>query len=133
MQRFIVMILLILASSACSADPSGKAADTGAPASGEVRQTSAGSLVAWDESKAEWVDIETFWLRYAEANGGLTWGKSREYPEYDKVKEFDKLLIELDQGNCLMEFFHSRWRRANDVRRWDDAFNEYGGCPFVFD
>jgi len=32
-----------------------------------------------------------------------------------------------------MEFIHERWRRANDVRRWDDAFNDYAGCPHVFD
>lgn len=31
-----------------------------------------------------------------------------------------------------MEFFHNRWRRANDVRRWDPLFNEHGGCPDVF-
>ena len=79
------------------------------------------------------VDIETFWQQYADANGGLTWGKSTTYPEYEKVREGDTLLIQLAQGPCLMEFFHSRWRRANDVRRWDPSVNEYGGCPYVFD
>lgn len=78
-------------------------------------------------------DIEQFWMSYAESKGGLTWGKSSTYPEYEKVNEGDTLLIQLDQGNCLMEFFHSRWRRANDVRRWDDSINSYGGCPYVFD
>ena len=78
-------------------------------------------------------DVEAFLMDYANANGGLTWGRSASYPEYEKVKEGDTLLIELAQGPCLMEFFHSRWRRANDVRRWNPSVNEYGGCPYVFD
>ncbi len=79
------------------------------------------------------MNIEAFWLQYADSKGGLTWGKSSSYPDYDKVKEGDTLLIELEQGPCLMEFFHSRWRRANDVWRWDDSINAYGGCPHVFE
>ena len=81
---------------------------------------------------ADGMDVETFWLNYAKSKGGLTWGKSTSYPEYEKVKEGDTILIQLNQGPCLMEFFHSRWRRANDVKRWDDSINEYGGCPYVF-
>ncbi|MDX1406343.1 MAG: hypothetical protein R3192_17540, partial [Woeseiaceae bacterium] len=65
--------------------------------------------------------------------GGLTWGRRTDYPPYDQVDELDTMIIELESGPCLMEFFHTRWRRANDVRRWDAAFNEYGGCPNVFD
>lgn len=78
-------------------------------------------------------DIENFWAEYANSKGGLTFGETSNYPEYSKVKEGDTLLIKLAQGNCLMEFFHGRWRRANDVRRWDDSINAYGGCPYVFD
>ena len=78
-------------------------------------------------------DIETFWSEYARAKGGLTWGSGTQYPDYDKVNEGDTLLIQLDKGPCLMEFFHNRWRRANDVWRWDDTMNQYGGCPYVFD
>lgn len=78
-------------------------------------------------------DVESFWLAYAESKGGLTWGKTSEYPEYEKVKEGDTMIVEVAQGPCLMEFFHERWRRANDVRRWDESMNEYGGCPYVFD
>ena len=85
--------------------------------------------VSWNKG----MDIETFWLDYANSKGGLTWGASTVYPEYKKVKEGDTLLIQLEQGPCLMEFFHSRWRRANDVRRWDELINAYGGCPYVFD
>ena len=79
------------------------------------------------------VETEAFWLDYAASKGGLTWGRSTSYPEYAQVKEGDTLMIELAQGPCLMEFFHSRWRRANDVRRWDPSVNEFGGCPYVFD
>jgi hypothetical protein len=32
-----------------------------------------------------------------------------------------------------MQFHHEKWRRAQDVNRWDDKFNLYGGCPYVFD
>ena len=64
--------------------------------------------------------------------GGLTWGSGTEYPPYAEVSELDTFLVQVDEGTCLMEFFHERWRRANDVRRWDDAFNNYGGCPHVF-
>lgn len=78
-------------------------------------------------------NIELFWQQYTESKGGLTWRKSSIYPEYDKVSEGDTFLVELKQGPCLMEFFHSRWRRANEVRRWDESINSYGGCPFVFD
>lgn len=78
-------------------------------------------------------EIESFWLKYTNLKGGLTWGSTSQYPDYDKVKEGDTLLIQLDQGPCLMEFFHSRWRRANDVRRWGEPINAYGGCPHVFD
>ena len=78
-------------------------------------------------------DIEAFWLEYANANGGITWGRSAEYPEYEKVQEGDTFMVEVAQGPCLMEFFHNRWRRANDVRRWHQSINEFGGCPYVFD
>lgn len=78
-------------------------------------------------------DIEAFWLQYTTLKGGVTWGRASEYPEYEKVNEGDTFLVQLEQGACLMEFFHSRWRRANDVRRWGEAMNSYGGCPYVFD
>ncbi len=84
----------------------------------------------------EWkpgINIDQLWQDYANANGGITWGTSTEYPEYSKVKEGDTFLVQVEQGTCLMEFFHERWRRANDVRRWDDSVNEHSGCPYVFD
>jgi hypothetical protein len=78
-------------------------------------------------------DIEPFWQQYTESKGGITWARSSTYPEYEKVSEGDTFLVQLTQGPCLMEFFHSRWRRANEVRRWDESIDSYGGCPFVFD
>lgn len=99
---------------------------------GMAKVNASGETVLWDNSSQSWMKVEPFWLKYAEENGGLTWGATDTYPEYEMVKEGDKILIQLQQGNCLMEFFHSRWRRANDVRRWDDKVNEYGGCPYVF-
>lgn len=100
---------------------------------GQVRENGHGQLEAWDKENSRWLSMEGFWQAYADRKGGYTWGASREYPPYEQVNEFDTLLIQLDSGNCLMEFFHSRWRRANDVRRWDERFNEYGACARVFD
>lgn len=100
---------------------------------GEVRTNADGSLEAWDAREEEWVNLEQFWDRYAARRGGLTWGRRFDYPRYQEVDELDTMIIELESGPCLMEFFHTRWRRANDVRRWDATFNEYGGCPYVFD
>ena len=92
-----------------------------------------GGFDVYDAELDRWVEPTRFWLNYAERRGGLTWGRGAAYPPYGEVKEFDTFLVELDQGPCLMEFFHTRWRRANDVRRWNDRFNDYGGCPHVFD
>jgi hypothetical protein len=100
---------------------------------GDLKNNVAGNLIIWSTVANSWVDIETFWMEYAKQNGGFAWGKSDQYPEYSKVKEQDTLLIETKKGVCLMEFFHQRWRRANDVMRWNDGLNEYAGCPYVFD
>lgn len=100
---------------------------------GTVRESADGAVAAWSLAEKTWVDLETFWIWYADSRGGLTWGRRTDYPRYSEVKEFDTMIIELDRGPCLMEFFHTRWRRANDVRRWDPAFNDYAGCPYVFD
>ncbi len=100
---------------------------------GSVQKHADRAWQAWDQETHVWMDLEAFWVRHAERNGGLTWGRGEAYPPYAKVKEFDTFLVELNQGPCLMQFFHGRWRRANDVQRWDDAFNEFGGCPNVFD
>ena len=108
-------------------------AQSDAPTDGQWRDASAGESMAWDANTGEWLDPESFWLSYAERHGGLTWGRRTEYPPYAEVNELDTMIIELDSGPCMMQFFHTRWRRANDVRRWDEAFNEYAGCPYVFD
>ncbi|WP_035385502.1 hypothetical protein [Ferrimonas futtsuensis] len=98
---------------------------------GEVDRTMSPWQV-WNGDLGSWTSLEAFWLAQAAKNGGLSWGRGSDYPEYDQVQEYDTLIIELSSGPCMMEFFHSRWRRANDVRRWDPAFNDYGGCPDVF-
>ena len=98
-----------------------------------IKEGPNGALSLWSEEDKKHIPVETFWRQYADTKGGLTWGEGREYPEYEKVKEFDTFLVEVDQGKCLMEFFHSRWRRAQDVRRWDPQYNQLLGCPHVFD
>ncbi len=102
------------------------------PRDGQLATSDAGELVAWDGGQSRWVDPVTFWESYAGRRGGVTWGRGSEYPPYERVSELDTFLVELEEGPCLMEFFHRRWRRANDVRRWDESFNDYGGCPYVF-
>jgi len=99
----------------------------------QVKHDNNGKLTIYSEQSKQWLGIEAFWQEVSKQKGGLTWGKSTTYPEYDKVKEHDTLLIELPQGVCLMEFYHERWRRANDVWRWNDELNNYGACPYVFD
>lgn len=113
----IVIGLLLSTIGACSID--------------DTRDQSA--RAARDLSWSQSTDVEQLWQQYTAGRGGLTWGRSSTFPEYSKVKEGDTLLVELQQGPCLMEFFHGRWRRANDVRRWDDSVNDYGGCPHVFE
>ena len=88
---------------------------------------------AYDATADAWVTPEAFWISYAESKGGLTWGRGGTYPPYKDVQEFDTFMVEGEAGICLMQFFHSRWRRANDVQRWDADFNKVYGCPRVFD
>lgn len=102
------------------------------PSNGQLYQEQCDWL-AWREAGSRWLSPEDFWLEYARSSGGKFWGRSGDYPPYDQVSEHDTLLIENEQGSCLMYFFHSRWRRAQDVRRWDPVFNELAGCPHVFD
>ena len=87
----------------------------------------------WADEAGSWLSPESFWRRYAAANEGTFWGETPDYPPYEKVSEHDTLLVDTGRGLCLMEFFHERWRRANDVRRWGPGFGEVGGCPYVFD
>lgn len=91
-----------------------------------------GSAQVWQSQTSSWVTPEQFWQNYVAQKGGLTWPMSKEYPPYDEVKERDTFLVQVESGICLMEFFHERWRRANDVVRWDDRFNQHSGCGDVF-
>lgn len=100
---------------------------------GEVSQTKSGEFQTWHAEKSQWQSIEQFWDDFSQDTGAKHWGASVDYPNYDDVNEFDTFLVKTDQGSCLMQFFHSRWRRANDVQRWDEAFNEHSACPYVFD
>jgi hypothetical protein len=100
---------------------------------GLMGQNTEGKVQVWDQNKTKWTDVQSFWINFAKSNEAKFWGETDTYPNYDDVKEFDMVLIQLNDGVCLMQFFHSRWRRANDVQRWDDAFNDFSGCASVFD
>lgn len=126
-ENFIVLaVVLLLGLAAAFAEVAGNK-------DGEVRRIAGSEQRAWDAEAAEWVSLDLFWERYAARRGGFTWGKRKDYPPYADVSELDTLVIQLDSGSCMMMFFHTRWRRANDVRRWDDAFNDFSACPDVFD
>ncbi|MRX28062.1 hypothetical protein [Kangiella sp. HZ709] len=125
-------ILLFFLLTACGVSKTSDSNSTDQIYDGHIKSIDE-QLKAWNSETKQWLAVEDFWLAYAERNGGLTWGKGKQYPTYEQVEEFDTFLVQVEQGNCLMEFFHSRWRRANDVRRWDDKHNEYDGCPYVFE
>ena len=99
---------------------------------GEVR-ASGDSLEAWDAVNEAWLSPDDFWQSFAERRRGKIWPSSDKFPPYAEVNEHDTFLYQHASGSCLMYFFHTRWRRANDVWRWDPRFNEYGGCANVFD
>lgn len=100
---------------------------------GQVLKMPDGGFIAWDAQKQLWFDPEAFWASFADRKRGKDWGSGSAFPPYADVNEHDTFLLELEEGPCLMYFFHTRWRRANDVWRWGPEFNAYGGCPHVFD
>ena len=103
-----------------------------APGNGQVYQSSGGAVI-WSDAAAAWLQPEAFWAEASAAAPGRDWGRGEQYPPYAQVGEHDTFLVIVPQGPCLMYFFHERWRRAQDVRRWDEAQNELLGCPNVFD
>lgn len=103
------------------------------PADGAARALADGRFEVFDAQAGQWRAPEAFWLAWAERRGGLTHGRGAVYPPYATVREFDTFLVEVGGETCLMEFFHTRWRRANDVRRWNAEFNRFGACGRVFD
>lgn len=122
-RRVAALALTVLASSVAAAVP---------PADGSVRPAGA-TFEAYDTPTAAWLAPEAFWDAFARRAGGRNWGRGSTYPPYAEVGEFDTFLVEIAGQTCLMQFFHARWRRANDVQRWDDRFNAYAACPRAFD
>ena len=124
MHRLLLVVLLAL--------PTLVAAQDAGSRDGETRAAN-DSFLAWDAVSEAWLSPDEFWQSFAERRRGKIWPSSTEFPPYDDVNEHDTFLYQHESGPCLMYFFHTRWRRANDVWRWDPAFNEYGGCATVFD
>ena len=102
------------------------------PSDGQLFESAEGWR-AWSAPQGAWLEVETFWTDYADRASGKNWGRGSDYPPYRETNEHDTFLVEVGQGSCLMYFFHGRWRRAQDVRRWDPVHNELLGCPYVFD
>lgn len=99
---------------------------------GEVYVAESGEVLAYSAASTGWISLEEFWVNYANNSEGRFWGKTADYPPYAEVSEHDTLLEVREEGVCLMYFFHTRWRRAQDVRRWDPRQNKVLGCPYVF-
>lgn len=125
MRIIALLIVLFSLNSAVNAEVMGKR-------DGELRTSAAGQLLAWDDVGQKWLEPVEFWRAFARRDGVKSWGQSREYPPYEQVNELDVFMVELESGVCLMQFFHRRWRMANDVRRWSPGFNSLHGCPDVF-
>ena len=62
---------------------------------GQILSYDKSSATVWDGQSKSALNIEEFWQAYAKRGGGKYWGRSRDYPPYDEVNEFDTLLIEL--------------------------------------
>ena len=123
------LFALLLIAAAAAADINGQPGER----DGQVQALDGGRFVAWDATTSQWLAPVDFWRNFAARERGKNWGGGTEFPPYSQVNEHDAFLYEHESGPCLMYFFHTRWRRANDVWRWGDAFNEYGGCANVFD
>jgi len=126
--KAILIALMLLGLMGLSADS--YAQRSGSFKHGQARQHNK-SFVVWDARVKRWVSPGRFWGNYSRRKGSRYWGRTRFYPSYSKVREHDLVTIVTKQGSCLMEFYHHRWRRANDVWRWNRRFNNYGGCRSV--
>ena len=124
---YMVLFLGLMSSSVSALQDSQETPD------GQIFQNVDETMIVWDASKKKWMKIEDFWKSFSLRNGGKDWGEGRQFPNYSEVNEADTFVYVTDKGKCLMEFFHERWRRAQDVERWDERFNQYSGCPYVFD
>ncbi len=121
-------IAIILLCAAWQADAQNKRDHS--PRHGQARQHDNG-FVVWDNRANSWVSPRRFWANYARRKGSRYWGQSKFYPPYANTRAHDLVTITTSDGACLMEFYHGRWRRANDVWRWNRRFNNYAGCASV--
>ncbi len=100
---------------------------------GQVNVQVNGNFLAWDAVEKRWLDAAAFWQAFAKRGRGRVWPSGTQFPPYAELNEHDTFMYEREGRSCLMVFFHTRWRRANDVWRWGPEFNEFGSCPQVFD
>jgi hypothetical protein len=127
MRQYFILITYLISFSVLSLQGNNETPD------GQIFKNVDDTMIAWDADKQKWMTIENFWTSFSMRSGGKAWGEGREFPNYSDVNEADTFVYVTNKGKCLMEFFHERWRRAQDVERWDVRFNEYDGCPYVFD
>ena len=128
MKVILINVLIVLALSFCVSDAD---AQRGGFRHGQTHQSERHGFVVWDNRVKRWVSPRRFWNNYAKRKGDRYWGQRRFYPSSRFVKEHDLITINTSNGSCLMEYYHGRWRRANDVWRWNRRFNQYSGCSNV--
>lgn len=90
-----------------------------AQAEGQVRSVDQTLAAVWNAEAQAWQSSESHWEHYAVRHSGNDWGGRRGFRPYDQINELTTVIFELRSSACLKEFSHSRWRRANDVRRWN--------------
>ncbi|SET11817.1 hypothetical protein [Thalassotalea agarivorans] len=118
---------------ACSSNEPQQEAENNNPQHGDIRNGHKPTMEIYYGPSQQWMQVEDFWRTFAQDNYGGYKYTGPLYPPYEQAQEFDLLLLEIPYGACLMQFYHERWRRANDVWRWNEKLNEYGGCAHVFD
>lgn len=119
---------------ACFVAPMAQAACPANAEDGDTcRSAKSTAFQVYDAALKQWVDPDRFLTLRRGREGKLTWGESRDYPPYKKVKELDTFRAVTRTGMCDMVFFHGRWRLQADVWVWGDEMKTWRGCATVFE
>lgn len=97
------------------------------------KHAAAPGFVVYDAAEKRWLHPDRFLANRLKRNGPNTWPTSREFPEYDQVKELDTFTALTSKGPCDMVFFHERWRLQANVWVWGEEMQSYQGCAVIFE
>ncbi|MEO0974830.1 MAG: hypothetical protein AAFX85_17215 [Pseudomonadota bacterium] len=105
-------------------------AEGGPPANGVARDdpnTRAG-FRAYFAPLRIWLEPDVFWYRWADQQKAFLWNGGREAPDGPEVEEGNMVILENDEGPCLLVRKGGRWRKAGEVFGWGERLRQYGGC-----